>query len=85
MPMNATSERAVYSTGWAIAAVAVAASVMGAAAVLPLYYGCWTLSRRVSLNPLETAKALGTPLVDAIGGGAACASRWREACAVHPG
>ncbi len=69
VPMNTTSERTVYGTDWAFAAVAAAASVMGAAAVLPLYYGCWTLGRRVSLNPLEIAKAFGAPLLDDVGGG----------------
>jgi hypothetical protein len=31
--------------------------------VLPLYVGWWQLGRRVSLNPLETAAAMGAPLL----------------------
>ncbi|KAK5658152.1 hypothetical protein OQA88_2125 [Cercophora sp. LCS_1] len=34
------------------------------AAVVPLFYGFWTLGREVSLSPVETAKAFGAPLLE---------------------
>ncbi len=42
---------------------AVVVSAVGELLVLALYMGWWQLGRRVSLNPLETATALGAPLL----------------------
>lgn len=37
-------------------------------AIIPLYYGFWSLGRPVSLNPLEIARAFGAPLLDGVDG-----------------
>ncbi len=61
---NGTEERTVYSTDWAAGAAAASISLVGLLAVLTLYHRWWTLGRRVSLNPLEFAKAFRAPLLD---------------------
>lgn len=45
-------------------------SLAPVAAILPLYNGFWELGRRVSLNPLEIARAFGAPLLEGLDGNA---------------
>jgi hypothetical protein len=64
VPFRARERQTVYRTHWAYLSVAVViGSVVGIAGVIPLYAGWWELGRNVSLNPLETAKAFGAPLL----------------------
>jgi hypothetical protein len=42
-------------------------------ALIPLYYGYWTLGRVVSLSPLEVARAFGSPLFDGLDGNVSAA------------
>jgi hypothetical protein len=44
-------------------ACAVVASLLGVAAVAPLYYGWWELRRDVSFNPLEVANVFDAPIL----------------------
>ncbi len=62
-PYTSTRERNIYRTNWRYVGAAVAASLLGVASVLPLYYGWWQLGRAVSLNPLELAQAFRAPLL----------------------
>lgn len=49
----------VYVTDYSKMRVAVAISLIGLVAVLPVFWGWWDLGREVSLNPLEAANAFG--------------------------
>jgi hypothetical protein len=78
-----TEERVVYRTHRGFLAAGAAASLVGVLAVLPLYYGWWRLGRAVSLNPLETAKAFGAPLLAHVNSNAGDAQLAREAGAAR--
>jgi hypothetical protein len=56
-PYSGSDTRMVFLTHWVVAAAAVAVGLLGAGAALPLYSGWWYLGRRVSLSPLELARA----------------------------
>jgi hypothetical protein len=60
---DGVDERVVFKTHWEFVAVGVAVTLLGWAAVLPLYYGWWRLGRNVTLSPLETAVAFDAPLL----------------------
>jgi hypothetical protein len=53
----------LYSIEWRFLLAAVVVSAVSELLVLALYAGWWQLGRRVSLNPLETAVAMGAPLL----------------------
>ncbi|KAH7068201.1 hypothetical protein BKA63DRAFT_423047 [Paraphoma chrysanthemicola] len=53
--------------------IGILLSILGVASALPLYHGFWELGRDVSLNPLEIARAFGTPLLDGMEGNATAA------------
>ncbi|KAF2733936.1 hypothetical protein EJ04DRAFT_524062 [Polyplosphaeria fusca] len=80
-PFSYTGSRhtTVYTTSKVLVAIAVLVSVVGVVAILPLYAGFWELGRKVSLNPLETARAFGAPLMEGMDGnasaGAVCLER----------
>ncbi|KAI9822913.1 MAG: hypothetical protein M1832_002938 [Thelocarpon impressellum] len=56
-------DRAVYESNMLFLALATAATALGTLAVLPTFYGYWTLGRTTSLSPIETAKAFNAPLL----------------------
>lgn len=58
----------VYHTSPLLVALGIAVSLIGVVAVVPLYYGFWEMGRKVSLNPLETARAFGAPLMEGLDG-----------------
>lgn len=63
-----TTSHLVYHVNITFVAVGIAVSIAGVLAILPMYYGYWELGRKVSLNPLEIARAFGTPLFDGLDG-----------------
>ncbi|KAF2185842.1 hypothetical protein K469DRAFT_575576, partial [Zopfia rhizophila CBS 207.26] len=60
----------IYKINPILVALAVLISLVGVIAILPLYMGFWELGRKVSLNPLEIARAFGAPLMEGIDGNA---------------
>ncbi len=60
---HGTEPTTIYTVNVLFIGLAVAASLLGVLALFPLYYGWWDLGRKVSLNPLETAKAFEAPLL----------------------
>ncbi|KAH7386019.1 hypothetical protein BKA66DRAFT_67582 [Pyrenochaeta sp. MPI-SDFR-AT-0127] len=58
----------IYRTNTVHVVLGVIISIAGVLAILPLYYGFWELGRKVSLNPLEIARAFGAPLFDGLDG-----------------
>jgi hypothetical protein len=70
IPYNCSAEHVVYRTSGAYVAAGAIASLLGVLAVLPLYHGWWRLSRKVSLSPLEVAKAFGASLLGDVGSNA---------------
>ncbi|KAH7132670.1 hypothetical protein B0J11DRAFT_577572 [Dendryphion nanum] len=60
--------RMVYKTDKILVAIGVTLSIISIAAVVPLYNGFWKLGRKVSLNPLEIAKAFAAPMLEGMDG-----------------
>ncbi|KAJ4305897.1 hypothetical protein N0V90_001430 [Kalmusia sp. IMI 367209] len=58
----------LYHTSPLLVALGIAVSLAGVAAVVPLYYGFWEMGRKVSLDPLEIARAFGAPMMDGLDG-----------------
>lgn len=58
----------MYHTSPLLVALGITVSVVGVVAILPLYYGFWELGRKVTLNPLEIARAFGAPIMDGLDG-----------------
>lgn len=56
-------DRTVYASNYAYLAGAVAVVVADVFVLLPLLWGWWALGRRVSLSPVEVAKAFRAPVV----------------------
>ncbi|KAL6157654.1 hypothetical protein ACJBU6_03482 [Exserohilum turcicum] len=65
-----TLRHGIYHTNAIFAALGATLSLVSIIAILPLYHGYWDLGRRASLNPLETARAFGAPLLDGVEGNA---------------
>jgi hypothetical protein len=61
--VTSTETLTVYTVAIPYLACAVVASLLGVAAVAPLYYGWWELGRDVSFNPLEVANAFDAPIL----------------------
>jgi hypothetical protein len=59
-----------YRTSPLLVTVGIVLSLIGVAAILPLYAGFWELGRNVTLNPLEIARAFGAPVLDGLDGNA---------------
>ncbi|KAF2269829.1 hypothetical protein CC78DRAFT_240507 [Lojkania enalia] len=66
--LSTTRRQPVYQTSKALVAVGILLSVAGIVGILPLYMGFWELGRKVSLNPLEVARAFGAPLLGGVDG-----------------
>lgn len=58
----------IYRANNIFVALAIVMSLAGVFSILPLYYGFWELGRKVSLNPLEIARAFGAQLFDGLDG-----------------
>jgi hypothetical protein len=63
-------KQTVYRTNRIFVILGVLISLAAVAAIFPLYTGFWELGRKVSLNPLEIARAFGAPLLDGMDGNA---------------
>ncbi|KAJ4376198.1 hypothetical protein N0V83_001479 [Neocucurbitaria cava] len=57
-----------YQANPTFVVLGIIASLTSVIAILPLYYGYWELGRKVSLNPLEIARAFGAPLFNGLDG-----------------
>ncbi|KAF2710105.1 hypothetical protein K504DRAFT_404968 [Pleomassaria siparia CBS 279.74] len=68
IPITSTRTANVYRTNKIFVILGILFSMAGVAAILPLYTGFWELGRKVSLNPLEIARAFGAPLVEGLDG-----------------
>ena len=58
----------LYHASPLLVALGIVVSLMGVAAVAPLYWGFWEMGRKVSLNPLEIARAFGAPMMEGLDG-----------------
>lgn len=59
-----------YHTSHVLVAMGILLTAVGVGAVLPLYHGFWELGRRVTLDPLEVARAFGAPVLEGLDGNA---------------
>ncbi|EXJ58963.1 hypothetical protein A1O7_06394 [Cladophialophora yegresii CBS 114405] len=59
-----TRNLTVYQTDWVYGSLGIAWTFGMLLLITPIFYGFWLLERRVSLSPLETAKAFRSPLLD---------------------
>jgi hypothetical protein len=53
----------VYKASYPFLGGAIAAILLAVVLVIPLFHGFWRLGRQTSIGPLETATALGAPLL----------------------
>jgi hypothetical protein len=70
VPYKGTSTQIVYVTNYHYTIIAAAVSFLGILAVIPTFWGWWEDGRKVSMSPLEIAKAFDTPLLSIIDGNA---------------
>jgi hypothetical protein len=63
-----TMQNDTYTLNTLFMALGLSVSLINVIAILPLYYGYWELGRRVSLHPLEIARAFGAPVLDGLDG-----------------
>lgn len=70
IPVTGYRTQPQYRVSPAPLALGVLLSVLGVAAIVPLYNGFWELGRDVSLNPLEVARAFGAPMMEGLDGNA---------------
>jgi hypothetical protein len=68
VPITGYRTLPVYQTSPLLVALGVALSLIGVVAVIPLYYGFWEMGRKVSMNPLEIARAFGAPVMEDLDG-----------------
>jgi hypothetical protein len=68
--ISSSRKQSVYRTNRIFVILGVLVSLVGVAAIFPLYTGFWELGRKVSLNPLEIARAFGAPLLEGMDGNA---------------
>ena len=59
-PGNRSVYHTVYKTNHTILTIAICLMTLSILSILPLYHGYWHLGRKVSLSPLELAKAFHT-------------------------
>lgn len=55
--------RTVYRSNYIYLGLALLMTLLGLGFVAPIFYGWWSLGRKVSLSPVETAKASSAPLL----------------------
>ncbi len=58
-----SSIRTVYCSNYIYLGLALLMTFLGLGFVAPIFYGWWNLGRKVSLSPVETAKAFNAPLL----------------------
>lgn len=58
-----SSIRTVYRSNYIYLGLALLMTLLGLGFVAPIFYGWWNLGRKVSLSPVETAKAFNAPLL----------------------
>lgn len=58
-----SSSEARYKSEYAWLAGALLATMIPTLTVLGMFWGYWQIGRRVTLSPIETAKAMGSPLL----------------------
>jgi hypothetical protein len=69
LPFNTSSSTVetrnvtVYQTDWVYGSLGIAWTFGMLLLITPTFYGFWLLDRRVSLSPLETAKAFRSPML----------------------
>jgi hypothetical protein len=68
IPITGYRTLPVYHTSPLLVALGIAVSLIGVVAVIPLYYGFWEMGRKVSMNPLEIARAFGAPVMEDLDG-----------------
>ena len=61
--MDVVQSVQVYKAAYPFLGGAIAIIFLAVTLVIPLFHGFWHLGRRTSLSPLETATALGAPLL----------------------
>ncbi|OQV04508.1 hypothetical protein CLAIMM_09375 [Cladophialophora immunda] len=60
---QAFGSHTVYHTDYLFLALATLASLLGIGSVLFTFHGFWRIGRRVSMSPIETAKAFNAPVL----------------------
>ncbi|KAH0847223.1 hypothetical protein FOPE_00354 [Fonsecaea pedrosoi] len=60
---QAFGSHTVYHTDYLFLALATLSSLLGIGSVLYTFHGSWSIGRRVSMSPIETAKAFNAPLL----------------------
>lgn len=65
VPATESAIRTVYKSHYLYLALALGVTILGVGAVAPIFFGWWHLGRKVSLSPVETAKAFNAPLLRA--------------------
>jgi len=68
--VSSSARQAIYKINRIFVVVGIVLSILGVVAIFPLYIGFWELGRRVSLNPLEVARAFGARMMDGLDGNA---------------
>ncbi|OAG09483.1 uncharacterized protein CC84DRAFT_1137177 [Paraphaeosphaeria sporulosa] len=68
IPVTGYRTLPIYHISSLLVALGVVFSLIGVVAVVPLYYGFWEMGRKVSLNPLEIARAFGAPFMEGLDG-----------------
>lgn len=67
VPYAGTARHTIYVTDMWYMISAACISLISTAAVSATYYGWWELGRKVSMSPLEIAKAFDAPLLSDVG------------------
>ncbi|KAH7350719.1 hypothetical protein BKA65DRAFT_476091 [Rhexocercosporidium sp. MPI-PUGE-AT-0058] len=65
--MTQTSSVNVYKSDYKYLGASITLILLSLILIIPLYYGYWKMGRRLTLSPLETAKAFGAPLLSKAG------------------
>jgi len=63
VPYTGSQPETVYTSNYRYMASALIVSLLGVLAVIPTFRGWWELGRKVTLSPLEVAKAFDAPLL----------------------
>lgn len=72
IPANQTLTLNVFHSDLKWFGAAALIEFLAILAVVPIFYGYWTLGIKISLSPLETAKAFGAPLMGNVNSATGC-------------
>lgn len=64
VPYVGKQMQTVYKTNWRYGISATAINLLGIIAVIPVFWGFWTLGRDTTMSPIEIAKAFQAPILD---------------------